>query len=109
MATRNIYVILSKSLQGKESILKKLLISIWLGGFILIIIFSKLIGNPELIVGVGGRLWFTACVVIGVLYMTVTGFNPGRDPADKLAKESWAVFILNIAIVMAVYVWFMEG
>ncbi len=109
MATGNIYVKLSKLLQGKESILKKLLISTWLGGFVLIIFLSKLTGNPEFIVGVGGRLWFTACVIIGVLYMVVTGFNPDRDPVNKSAKESWAVFILNIAIVITAFVWFIEG
>jgi len=108
MATRNIYVKLSKLLQGKEPIIKKLLISVWLGGFILILLLSRLTGNPEFIVGVGGRLWFTGCIVFGVLYLVVTGFNPERDPVDKSPNESWTVIILNLAIVMAIYVWFME-
>lgn len=108
MATRNIYVKLSKALQGKEPILKYLLISIWLGGFVIIFLLTKLIENPELVVGIGLRLWFTACIVIGVLYMVVTNFNPERDSVDRTPKESWAVIILNIAIVMAIYIWFME-
>jgi len=109
MPTRNIYVKLSKSLQGKESALKKILVSIWLGGFILMVLLAKIIGNPEIVVGIGGRLWFSTCVVVGVCFMAVTTFNPERDPIDKKPIESWAVVILNIALIMAVYVWFMEG
>jgi hypothetical protein len=108
MATRNLYVKLSKIFQGKEILLKNSLFVIWLGGLLLIILLSKLTGNPQLIVGVGGRIWFSTCILIGVIYMAVASFNPDRDPVDKSPKESWAVIVLNSAIIMAVYVWFMN-
>jgi len=107
MPTRNIYVKLSKSLQGKETFLKRLLFSIWLGGFILLVLVAKLFGNPALIVSIGGRIWFSVCVLLGVSYMAVSIFNPDRDPVDKSSRESWAVIVLNLAVLIAVYVWFM--
>ena len=108
MPTRNIYVKLSKSLQGKEDNLKKLLISVWLGGFILIVLLAKLLGNPEFVVGFGGRLWFSVCVLLGVAYMAVNEFNSERDPVDITSRESWTVIVLNVALALAIYVWFME-
>ena len=108
MATRNLYLKLSKAFQGKETLLKKSLFITWLGGFILIVILSQVTGNPQLVVGIGVRVWFSICILLGVIYMAVANFNPDRDAIDKSPKESWAVIVLNAAVIMAVYIWFMR-
>lgn len=107
MATRNLYAKISKTFQGKENLLQKLLVTIWLGGFVLIVFLSKLTDDAQFYVGIGGRIWFTLCMLLGVIYMATSGFNPDRDPVDRTLNESWAVIVLNSAILMAIYVWFM--
>ncbi len=109
MATRNIYIKLSTLLRGKEGSLKILLITIWLGGFVLIAILSQIKSTSGSIVDTVARFWFPACVFIGVILMAVTNFNPDRDSNDPSINESWTVFMLNIAIIGAIWVWFRGG
>ncbi len=106
MATRNIYLKLSRAFQGKRVLLKLLLFTVWLGGFLLILLLSAVIGSAELIVNTGGKIWFSTCALLGVTFMAVDAFNPERDPIDKSPNESWLVIVLNCIVIMAIYVWF---
>ena len=109
MATRNIYTKLAKLLHGKERFLKISLTIVWLGGFILIAILSQIKLTSGFVVDAVARFWFPSCIFMGVILMAVTYFNPDRDPVDISVSESWTVFMLNVAIIMAVWVWFRMG
>ena len=99
---------MSKGLNQSQNVLKYLGLAVWIGGFLLVGILAKVTGKPEAIIGVGGRVWFSACAVLSVLYLATQWFNPQRDLADRSSNESWLVLLLNGMLVMACFVWFME-
>ena len=105
MPTRNIYVKIAKHLQGKEGFIKKSLISIWLGGFILMAILSQIHSTSGVILDVVAKLVLTGCILLGVILFAIQTFNPERDPNDISPNESWIVFNLNIAIIFII--WFL--
>ena len=108
MATRNIYVRISRRFSGYQTQLKRATFGVMIGGFLLVLIASQLSGRPDLVVGYGGRLWFTTSSVLGVLWLASEWFNPVRDPLDKAPAESWAVVVLNGMLLIAVIAWFLE-
>ena len=107
MPTRNIYISVSKRFRESESTLKNTLIAVGVGGFVLILILSRLF-DPQIIVGLGGKIWFSLTVIVAVIYMSVCWFNPERDKNDFTSKESMCVLMLNIWILAAIWFWFVE-
>ena len=98
---------MSRKFKDSEETLKFTLIGVAIGGFTLILVLSQLF-NPQLIVGIGGRIWFSLCAVLATIYTSVCWFNPDRDSNHRTFQESWCVFILNMWLVFAVLAWFME-
>jgi len=107
MPTRNFYISVSRRFRESESILKNTLIAIGAGGFILVLILSRFF-DPQVIVGLGGKIWFSLTVIVAVVYMSVCWFNPDRDRNEIAAKESMGAFMLNLWILSAIWFWFVE-
>ena len=108
MVTRNTYVAVSRKLQPHQSSLARLLAAVAFGGFILLAFGSQLSSRPEIVVGYGGRIWFSITCMLGVLFLATHWFNPVRDPVDGSLVESSATIFLNVALAMAIAPWFME-
>ena len=109
MPTRKFYIYISKRLQGSVKIVEYAGLTIFFGWFILMAAF-KISGKEisEETFNIGGRLWFSSCVLISVILMAVSWFNPDRDLADRSPRESWHVVLLNLMLMMAIYTWFMN-
>ena len=54
------------------------------------------------------RLWFTLCVLLGVIYLCTHWFNPARDPLDGSPEESWNVILINLSVLLTAWMWFWE-
>jgi uncharacterized membrane protein HdeD (DUF308 family) len=106
MATRNFYVTISRIFGPYQRSLKYALIAVWLGGFALLGVISQLDNKTAFVVL--GKLWFSTCAVLGVAYGCTHWFNPRRDPLHSSPGESWAVAVVNLTLVFAVWVWFWE-
>lgn len=107
MPTRNIYLKISRILQPYQSYLGKILFWFWLGGFFIIFLISKQLEN-ESFLNYSSKIWFTTCAILGLAYGITHWFNPERDPIDKSLLESWNVIFINVAIVVAFWVWSFE-
>jgi len=106
--TRNFYVGIAQRLGERHGLLKTFLFSFMIGGFALLLVLNIVTKRPDIVVGFGGRIWFSASVVIGVLWLATEWFNPVRDPHDKSLDESWAALVLNGMLLMAVAAWLIE-
>jgi len=107
MPTRNFYISVSKRFRNSESTLKNTLIAVGAGGFILVLILSRLF-DPQVIVGFGGKIWFSLTVIVAVIYTSVCWFNPDRDKNDISSKESMWALMLNAWLLAAIWFWFVE-
>ena len=105
MPTRNFYVSLSNRLRDHETRLKNLLVIEAIGGFILVVILSRIF-DPKIVVDVGGKIWFSLTIIIAILYTSVLWFNPDRDKNDFNAKESMCVLMLNAWLLSVLWAWF---
>lgn len=108
MATRRFYIAISRRLEGQRELLRRLVFGVMVGGFALLAAASLLMSQPHLVVSLGGRLWFSAVCVLGVLWLATGLFNPHRDHLNGSIQESWAAFTLNAMLVAAIAAWFME-
>ena len=106
--TRNFYVGVAQRLGERHRLLKISLFGFMIGGFVLLLVLNIATGRPDVVAGIGGRIWFSTSVVLGVLWLATGWFNPLRDPLDKSLHESWAAFVLNGMLLMAVAAWFLE-
>jgi hypothetical protein len=107
MPTRNFYISVSKRFRDSESLLKNTLIAVGAGGFLLVLILSRLF-DPQVIVGLGGKIWFSLTVIVAVIYLSVSWFNPDRDRKEITVKESMSAFMLNLWILSGIWFWFIE-
>ena len=107
MPTRNFYVSVSNKLQDHEITLRNLLVIETIGGFLFLVVLSKIF-DSQIIIGIGGRIWFTLLIIIAALYKSVGWFNPNREKNDFTAKESMCVLMLNAWLLAVIWVWFME-
>jgi hypothetical protein len=107
MPTCNFYISVSKRFRDSESFLKNTLIAVGAGGFLLVLILSRLF-DPQIIVGLGGKIWFSLTVIVAVIYLSVSWFNPDRDRKEITAKESMSAFMLNLWILSAIWLWFVK-
>ncbi len=105
MPTRNFYVSVSNRLRDHETRLKNLLVIEAIGGFILVVVLSRIF-DPKMVVGVGGKIWFSLTIIIAILYTSVLWFNPNRDKNDFTAKESMCVLMLNAWLLSILWAWF---
>lgn len=78
------------------------------GGFVLLLVLSKFF-DPAIVVGFGGKTWFSLTILIAILYLSVSWFNPDRDENDTTIKQSGCVLILDVWLLMILWTWlFME-
>lgn len=106
--TRNFYVGVAQRLGERHGLLKTSLFSFMIGGFAVLLVLNIVTERPDIVVGIGGRIWFSISAVLGVLWLATEWFNPVRDPLDRPLHESWAAFVLNGMLLMAVVAWIME-
>lgn len=107
MATRNFYVKVAQRFEGRTDMLRMVFLLVAIGGF------AMLLGNALLldarpVFEIGGRLWFTSTVVVGVAYEASSYFNPARDIKDVSLSESWFVFVLNCQLLIGLIPWFIS-
>ena len=106
--TRNFYVRVAQRLGEHHGLLKTFLFSFMIGGFALLLVLNIVTERPDIVAGFGGRIWFSASTVLGVLWLATGWFNPIRDPLDRSLHESFGTFVLNCMLLMAIAAWFME-
>jgi hypothetical protein len=107
MPTRGFYRTVSRTFVPYQGTLKIVLFSVWLGGFALVGVVATVLKMPALS-GVLGRLWFTLCVLLGIIYLCTHWFNPTRDPLDASLEESWSVIFINLSVLLTAWMWFWE-
>ena len=107
MPTRNFYVGVSKRFGPHQRLLKHVLLATWLGGFALLGVVALAL-KAEFTFVVLGKLWFTLCVLIGIVYASTHWFNPERDPMDSSPTESWTATVINLTCALTVWVWFWQ-
>jgi len=105
MPTRNFYVRVSRTFGQHQRLLKHALIAVWLGGFAILGTLAVVVKAKSAFV-VLGKVWFTSCVLLGILYGCTHWFNPERDPLDSSAAESWTVIVINVTVMLTVWMWF---
>jgi hypothetical protein len=108
MATRRIYIALSRRFGEHHDLLRHLLFGVMVGGFVMLAIASQVLPRPGLLVSIGARLWFSATCALGVLWLATAWFNPQRDYRAGSLQESGAAFLLNAMLIAAIAGWFME-
>ena len=108
MATRRFYIALSRRLGEHYARLRRVLFGVMVGGFALLAIVSQVVPSPGRIVGIGGRLWFSGTLALGVMWLATTWFYPQRDYRSGSLEVSGAAFLLNAMLVAAAAAWFME-
>jgi len=99
--TRNVYVKVAGFLRWHQVFLGRLLFLVIFGGFLALWFLPSQKSFDFL-----GNVWFTACGVLGALWMATAYFNPDRDPNNKTWKESWVVVVINLMLLVAVSPWF---
>ena len=107
MPTRNFYRTVSRTFVLYQQTIKIVLFSVWLGGFALVGIAATILGMAALS-GVLMRLWFTLCVLLGVIYLCTHWFNPARDALDGSPEESWNVILINLSVLLTAWMWFWQ-
>ena len=106
--TRNFYVGVARRFGERQGLLKSAAFGFVIGGFAVLLLLNFITRRPDIIVGLGGRIWFSVSAALGVLWLSSEWFNPERDPMDRTMGESWMVFILNCMLVAGLAAWFLE-
>jgi len=106
--TRNIYINLCRKIIGHDRAILFSLISVGLGGFVLLLVMSQLLESTETIISMVGRLWFSVSAILSALYLVTQWFNPERDKADISSNESFLAMLINFILFIAIYSWLME-
>ena len=79
--------------------------AVWLGGFAILGVVGVLLEAKSVFVGLG-KVWFTSCVLLGVLYGCTHWFNRQGDPLNNSAAESWTAIVINVTVLLTVWMWF---
>lgn len=98
--TRNLYVKIANKLYWHQLLIGRFLIIVFVGGF-----FSLLLVQ-ESHFDFFGKLWFSICGFLNVLWMTVNNFNPNRDLSDRSVRESFFVILNNFGLLVSIWPWF---
>lgn len=104
MPTRNFYAGVSRTFGPHQRSLKFALLAVWLGGFALLAAVALLL-KAESALLVLGKLWFTSCVLLGIVYGCTHWFSPERDPLDSSPTESWSAIVINLGVLLTAWVW----
>lgn len=104
MPTRNFYLKVCRKFAPYQRLLKITLATIWLGGFTLYSILARVLDAPVTVMIIG-KIWFTLCVLLGVIYTCTHWFNPDRDHIDCSPVESWNVLVINVVLLVVIFTW----
>lgn len=106
--THRFYVGLARRFEHRKSQLRLLLLCVWLGGFFVAIGLAPLIDNPRLHLA-AMLVYFSLCVILGIVVSSVHWFNPDRDLADRTTSEGAKVLLLNFMLFLSMVPWFQFG
>jgi hypothetical protein len=105
VATRNFYARVSRRGQPYLHVIDRLLLVVGLGGFVVLVVLSQ-VSDSKLIVGLGGRIWWSCCCILAALDCCVHWVNPDRELVARNPKESMMIVVLNGLVLFAVVPWF---
>lgn len=108
--TRRFYLAIAKRYYSRSNTILRLLALFAIGGFALILAATVLLGFPGPITPlvVLGKLWFSGCILLAVIYMAAEMFPPPQEKRSFSARQDWGVVVLNFMLLAGVLAWFME-